>query len=193
MIPFIEEEIGRLLKSLMESFIKPNVMLSQRYMSDLIKIDVEDFQNHVPMNKVVIGFAANTALTKASTSEAKLAEFKYRSFLCYKSMVLKLETRTTSPCNSSLVIQLCCLNPQFMMNHPNSTVDKYECVLSSFIENKFVKPIECDDLLKQYKLLLRLLKLQHKESCLQHDFLNSVRIDSFMHGIIGNKDEYSKL
>jgi len=81
MIPFIEEEIGKLLKSLMESFIKPNVMLSRRYMSDLIKIDVEDVQSHVPMNKVVMGFAASTALTKASTSKAKLAEFNHQCFL----------------------------------------------------------------------------------------------------------------
>ena len=34
MIPFIEEELGKVLKSIMECFIKPSVILSKRYMSD---------------------------------------------------------------------------------------------------------------------------------------------------------------
>ena len=145
------------------------------------------------MNKVTIRFAASTALTKVDISEAKLAEFKLQCSVMYKTIVVKLQKRKSSQCNSSLVSQMCCLNPQFMINHPNNTIVKFEDVLTSMIENRFVKPVDCDDILKQYKLLLRLLRLEHRELCLEYDINKSLRIDSLFHGLLGNKVEYSSL
>jgi hypothetical protein len=193
MVPFMEYEIGKLLRSLMENFMKVNVLSNKKYMSDILKVDIEDSKNHIAMDKIIIGFAATASLTKALVSDVKLAEFKSQCLLCYKAIVLKIKNRATSPCNFNLVSQCCCLNPQYMLDHPNSTIDKIEDVLSTMIEHHFIKPIECDDLLKQYKALIRLLKLEHKEDCIHYDHARDMRIDAFFNGIIGNKTEYSKL
>ena len=76
MLPFIEEELGKIVKQLMEKFIKQSVISQNKYLSDLLKIDAESTENHVSMKKVVISFAANSILTKLKVTEAKLAEFK---------------------------------------------------------------------------------------------------------------------
>lgn len=193
MTPFMDQEISKLLKSVMERFIKKDILSQSRAMTSLLKIDVEDTTNHIPVKHVVIGFAAKTSLSSLDLSEAKVAEFKSQCLMAYQSIVLKFQRRKNSPCNSELVPYLSSLNPTYMVNHPNNTVVKFEAVLTTLIEKRFLMPAECDEIMKQYKCLINLIKIEKKEEFTEYDLRTDERLDKLFGEMIGMKKEYSEL
>lgn len=174
-------------------FIKPSILSSKKYISDLISIDCEDNNNCVTMKKVSISFAASECLKKLDISEAKLVEFKHACFNCYQCIMLKLVKRKSSPCNYSLISHLSCLSPRYIVTHANSNVEKFENVLSTIGEHGFVKVTDGDALLKEYKNFCKLLRLEKKDECLEYTCGKSKRVDVFFYEVIGTKDNYAKL
>lgn len=193
LVPFLNEELGLILKSLLEMFVKPSVIQSSKYIADLIKIDIEDTSNYLPTRKVCIGFASSEYLKRIDISEAVLSEFKLACQMCYKTIVVKLFKRGSSPCNYKLVSDIICLSPRYMINHPNSTIDKFEAVLSKFVHHKFVKMADGDDIMKQYKNTVKFMKEEKKKECGEYVCGKSKRIDEFFFELLGNLPEYGKL
>ena len=189
MAPFLAEDIYKILKDLMERFIKEEMLSNS--ISSLIEVDVENTKNHVENKKVKIGYAAKTCLSKEKTGEIKEAEFKSQSLDCFKSIVLKLKER--SPIKYKFVLYLRSLKPQYIINHPHATVSNFEKLLDSLIEFKFLNATECDTLLKQYKTFISLIRLEHKEKFTDFGLKSEDRLDLLFHSVIGNDKKFREL
>ena len=124
-------------------------------------VDVENTANHLPNKKISIGFVAATSLTAADVGIAEESEFRQQSFLCYKSIVAKLKER--SPIKHDFVLHLRSFSPQYIVNHPNSSVTHFEKSLTYLINTNFFKPTECDEMIKQYKNFIALVRLEFEE------------------------------
>ncbi|XP_061661395.1 uncharacterized protein LOC133492765 [Syngnathoides biaculeatus] len=70
MLPFLAKDMCTLIKTLMEKFIKPEVLFRRKKkkaasLSSLVKINVDDKSHWVDLSKVGIGFAAERLLLKS--------------------------------------------------------------------------------------------------------------------------------
>ena len=191
--PFIDEELGNILKSLMENFMKPNSLGSSRYASDLAQKDFEDETKHVQKSKVNGGFACSDSLRACELSEEKVKDFKSNILECYLAIVRKLINRSTSPCKIELVSLLSSLNPHYIMAHPNKTVEKFEMLLSALVKSKHRKQTECQDILDQYKKFVAFCRLEHREKFEKFKLLGTERLDALYSSIIGNNSDYCDL
>ena len=157
------------------------------------KIDIEDINNCVPVKKVVVGFAAREALLKVHLSEAALQEFKFYSMSCYKAMVSKLKERYTQE-SLSFINQLSSLNPLYIVNHPNSTVIKFENLLMTLTSKHYFVPEQCETFLKKYIEVIKRIRLECKEDCLVYSNpIRGIRLDKFFLNLIGYDKDYSDL
>lgn len=189
MAPFLSEEILKLMKEVMEKFIKTEHLSGS--VSSLIAVDVHDTNNHLANKKINIGFGATTSLATADVGIAKEAEFRQQCLDCYKSIRSKLKER--SPIKYDFVLSLRSFNPQYIIRHPNSTITNFENLLSCLINNKFYNPTECETLLKQYKKFVAYVRLDHKERFNEFDINSEDRLDVLYRDIIGEKADYSNL
>ena len=84
MAPFLAEEIHKMMKDLMEKFVKE---LLTNSISSLMEVDFSDKENHVENKNINIGFASNGYLSMVSVGEARKFEFRYQCLTCYESIV----------------------------------------------------------------------------------------------------------
>ena len=189
MAPFLAEEIHKIMKEIMEKFVKEELLTDS--ISLLIDVDVEEAKNHVETKKVKIGYAAKTCLSKADVGTTKETEFRYQALNCYKAIISKLKER--SPIKYKFVLYLRSLKPQYIIRHPNASVTNFGKLLDSLIELKFLSAAECDTLLKQYKGFLSLTRLEHREKFTDFGMKSEERLDVLFHSIIGNNTKFNEL
>jgi hypothetical protein len=185
MVPFLAQEVSKLMKSIMEIFIKKSLLPDNMSMTSILNVDVVDKKNHVLLKKVTIGFAAQTVLKNKNISTEKIEEFKQQILVCYKTFILKIKER--SPLKYEIARQLCCMDPRYMSSHPNSSTTKFEGLIATMIDKKFLKPEVCDKIVKQYKALLRKTKIENSEDFKNYDIKSSERLDVFFRELIGEK------
>ena len=157
-----------------------------------MNIDIYDTNNHVTNKKIEIGFAAKTCLIKEDLGIAIEAEFKHQCLLCYQSICFKLKDR--SPLKYEFVLALRSLSPQYINHHPNQTIIQFEKLLTHLITCKLCNPSECDVLMKEYKCMVNLIRLNHKEKFAEFNLKSeNDRLDTFYYDIIGEKAEFNEL
>ena len=71
-----------------------------------------------------------------------------------------MQERSTIKCE--IVNSLRSFSPNYIISHPDATIKKFEKALTSLINSKFLKPVECGLLLKQYKCFTTYVALEHK-------------------------------
>lgn len=112
MLLFIAQDLGIMVKELMEMFIKPEVTEEKASsLSGMIKIDVKKKEHWVDVCQVKTGFAAQRQLLKTNlASDRQKAEFRVdcRNFLV--ALVNKLLEK--SPIMYPLVRLMPCLDPR---------------------------------------------------------------------------------
>jgi len=189
MIPFLGEGVHKLINCVMENFIKRH-LISETSLSSVLKTDVTDAKNYLPLTKVEIGFAAQTALNKAAVSAESVDTFKQECLQCYKSLVLKLQER--SPLQFEIVRLLCCLNPKYISTHSASpSIAKFAGIMNAMIAKKFLGPKQCDQIANQYKAFVR--EKVTKELFCDYNVKTSKRLDAVIAELIGQDTEFREL
>jgi hypothetical protein len=95
-----------------------------------------------------VEFAAHTALQVAQVTDDNEEEFKEKYLLCYQTLIKKLKDR--SPLKYEFARQLCCLNPQYLVNHPNGSTHKFDGTRVCVINKKFIEPSLCDNIANSF-------------------------------------------
>ena len=75
-MPFLAQEISKILKTMMKKFIKKHSLSNDISMTPILKIDVGDSKNQGSIEKVVVGFAALKELEKENISKENTEELK---------------------------------------------------------------------------------------------------------------------
>ncbi|KAK5867790.1 hypothetical protein PBY51_012251 [Eleginops maclovinus] len=122
----------------MEKFVKPSVMMSATNTLKLLKVDHEEQDNHVDVNKVKVGLATERALVehvKNSGAERLRLEFRQNCKLFLVKMVSKLFEK--APVKYPLVRSLSVLDPRVLLKNKELSSQKLTTVLG--VKNKINK------------------------------------------------------
>ena len=79
-----------------------------------------------------------------------------------------------------------------MVQHPNSTIAKFEKVLTLMMSKKYLNGDECDELRKQFKCFVRSLKYEKCEMFREFN-LHTSSLDDLFYTTVGSNEEYKKL
>ena len=188
MAPFLAEEIHKMMKDLMEKFVKKELLSNS--ISSLMEVDFSDKENHVENKNINIGFAAKGYLSKASVGDARKFEFRHQCLTCYEGILSKLKER--SPIKYEFVLHLRSLSPHYIITHPNGSIKCFEKILECLINYKYLNAADCDCILKEYKSLISEIRLEHKERFSEFN-LKSDRLDSLFYDLIGVNPKYKTL
>ena len=190
MVPFLGQEIAKLLKAMMENFMKKDSLPENISLSSLLKVDVKSRSHHLSIEKVFIGFNTKCILSEVEISDEQKVLFKEECVRCYTTLINKIKER--SPLKFEFVRQLSCLCPNYMVQHPNSTIAKFEKVLTLMMSKKYLNGDECDELRKQFKCFVRSLKYERCEMFRQFN-LHTSSLDDLFYTTVGSNEEYKKL
>ena len=188
MIPFICEDLFRIVKGLMDHFIKSEVMLNITQVEDLVKIDINNKENYCKNKEIVVGFVAGKELkillSAKKVSERQALEFRNecRSFLV--SVINEMTEKT--PLKYPLAKHLSCFDPRAMARDEAGSKRKMKSLLNALVSAKRLNVSQCDEILWQYSEYLDTVakvKMQYRE------FDPYVRLDSLLSENMGRQPQ----
>ena len=189
MMPFVEQELLNVLKSLLENFVKPSKLGDSPTLLEMFSVDLEEESNLIECRKVTIGLGAKEEILRLTLSEQKMREFKSECLKCYKAITEKLKSRFGME-TIDVLTNLSALSPRFIFNHPNKSISRFENLLIYLIRKKLVKSERGDQILSQYKDVNRKVRSERKHESLEYA-PTKTRLDSFFNELIGGDPEYA--
>ena len=192
MSPFVDYELTKLLKSLMQEFVKASKLGTSPTVQEMLAIDLDDPNNVVLCTKVGVGIATKEQLNKLELSEAKLREFMFQCLSCYKAIVMKIKERMSQE-TVMLVGYLGSINPKYIYDHPNQTVLRFEKLIIYLIQHRIVASGEGDAILQQYKDLVTKVRSEKRKESSKFSPSDTSRVDNFFTELIGSDPEFKGL
>ena len=193
MVPFLGEDLYDLQKSVMNRFIKSEIMATLKTGEKLLTLKIADNENHVNTKKVDIGFSAEKilkgALEKKNISEKQEFEFRSECKSCLLAFSEKLSNK--SPLRYNLVHHLSFLNPKEMVQSKNKCIEKMKKCLVCLNEINRVSEQDCDDIVRQYEKFLNDVIQKDKVSFENFDKYNG-RLDTFLYNRNSKERTYDK-
>ena len=188
---FLAEHIAGMIKSFGDKFIKKQHLTNTLAMSSILNFEFEDSKKIMNSKQVVIGFAAQAAMENSNATEQAEKDFKQTCVVLYQRLIKKLQDR--SPLKYTFARQLCCLNPQYLVNHPHGSLTKFDGMMLEMIQKKYFKPDHCDNISKQFRCLSNKINLERKEEFKEYNPISGKRIDVLFYELIGEKTNYREL
>ena len=156
MMAFLANDLFDLLKSLMTSVIKADVMTKTKTIVQLCEIDVTDTANQLHYKKVDIGYSAENAVKKLVQGKkvSELGEKKFRESA--KAFIVTILSRllNKSPLQYSLVRNMMCLDPRRMASKQEDCTEKMKRVLNTLVQANRLPEDDCDVIRQQYRKYL---------------------------------------
>lgn len=150
MLPFMSISLYTLLKSLMNRFLKSELVGEATSALKILKLKPTDKEQQVDYQKVDVGFVAQKFLKEQSSklSERQVLQFKMECKDFLARTVAKLLDKT--PINYRLVRSMSCLDPRLMASEKESCVNKMKRILEILVEARRLKSAECDEVTYQF-------------------------------------------
>ncbi|XP_030847404.1 uncharacterized protein LOC115926629 [Strongylocentrotus purpuratus] len=150
MLPFLAEDLTRMLASLMQRFLKlDRSTITSPY--KIMQVDVSSEAIQLPLAKLDIGFYTEKKLkdlkAKNIISELKVLEFRTQAKKFLAAMTRKLIERC--PLKYALVRNIGCLSPKNMAKDKENSTAKLKRVLNTLSDAHRLKD-SCDDILREY-------------------------------------------
>ena len=191
MMPYISDELLKILINLLSRFIKKPVLDTAR---NIVKIDFDKKENIVSPDKVDVGFAAKQVVDDAEknkkASKLQVYEFHQECIMFLQKMTEKLLERC--PLKFATVRALNALDPKFIANYPEKAIEKMETILQKLMNTKWLTPSKCDDALQEFKVWVREMEVHHPAEL--HDFqYKTNRLDDFYHCYMGNHEQFGTI
>ena len=191
MIPFISGDIYKLLKSLMNRFVKPALMKEVKSVSDLTKIDISRNDNIVDYSKIDVGFVTENALKDLGkkVTDKQLLEFRLACKHWLKASATKLLEKTAV--QFPLAHNLSFLDPRLISQTDKNKV-RLKSILRLLVQNSRVNESDVDDILQQYiDYAGKMIETELKRFT---DFEpGKCRVDTLMFETMEDKEMYSKV
>lgn len=191
MMPYISDELQKILTNLLNRFVKKSVLDTTR---NIVKVDFNKKENIVSPDKVDVGFAAKQVVDDAEkskkASKLQVYEFHQECITFLQKMTEKILERC--PLKFATIRALNAIDPKFIASHPEKAIEKMETILQKLMNTKWLSPTKCDDALQEFKLWVREMEL-HNPSVLKEFNFKGNRLDDFYYSYMGNHEQYSTL
>lgn len=194
MIPFLGGDLCSVITSVMDRFIKPDVMVNATTVSKLMSIDLADKSTLMHANKVDVGFSADKLLkellSSKKISEKRELEFRMDCRQCLQTLAGKLQGKC--PLQYTLVRNMDCLDPREMASNQDSCIKKLKRILKVLTDSKRVHENDCDDILKQYRMYISETVPKRRADFTDFDRATG-RVDTLFHETMAGEKAYQKL
>lgn len=194
MLPFLSLDLTKMLRSLMEKFIKLSVINNTTTTLKLLEVDYANPVNHVDVTKLRVGFVTEQVLEenlKNNPNAEKLRlEFKQDCQLFLVKMVSMLLEK--SPLKNLLVRSLSFLDPRVLLESKEKNVQKLKTILRLLVEAGRVEEKCCDEVLMEFAHFCD-RSLMSKPDAFRNFDPESGRLDEFYHERLSNKAEFRHL
>ena len=129
MVPFLCEDLHRMVRGLLQRFVKPDILNDANTVQKLLKLDVDDTATHVSYKKIDVGFAAEDDLRQlgSKVSSRQVMDFRMNSISFVQTTVKKILLK--APIKYALVRNLSCLDPRCLATERNASITKMRNVL----------------------------------------------------------------
>ena len=150
MLPFMSTSLYIMLKSLINRFIKGELVTEATSPLKIVKLKPTDKEQHLDYQKVDVGFVAQQMLKEKSAklSERQVLQFRMECKDFLAKTASKLLDKTTK--NYRLIINMSCLDPRLMASEREGCVNKMKRVLEILVEAHRLKADECDEVVYQF-------------------------------------------
>ena len=150
MLPFMSLSLYTLLKSLLNRFIKSELVIEATSPLKILKLKPTDKEQQLDYQKVDVGFVAQQMLKEKSgkLSERQVLQFRMECKDFLAKTASKLLDKT--PINYRLVRNMSCLDPRLMASEKEGCVNKMKRVLAILVEAHRLKADECDEVIYQF-------------------------------------------
>ena len=197
MLPFLGDDLHRMLKSVMSRVIKNSVLKEHGATPQgLMKMDISDKSNQCTAHKVDLGFVATEQLKKLvaakKVTDKQVLELKME----WKESVLTIlkHRRLKSPLGYRTVSALQCLNPQMLVSKPEKCIEKFQVVLKALVNTKKLKECDVDLTKQQFVSFLDEEVPQHVSRLNSFDHTKEGHhIDKLFYDMLASKKSYEKL
>ena len=186
-IPYLAEDLTKMMRTLMSRIVKPDVMKSADNSTKLFKIDLSKSESMLPLKKIDFGFVADSELQLRPGSELARREFREKGREFIVTIIGRLKVK--SPLQYSLVRDISCLTPEALSANPDGQMIKFRRVVRILKEANHVKLADCDDIVGEFKEFADSVAQSPKFS--QSD--RTERLDTLYHESVGMNKKYSKL
>jgi len=152
LIPFLASDLEKLLRTVMNRFMKESVITSAKTFTQLVKVDISLDKNRRLCKELDVGIVTRREMNelkqkgKLSNEEKKHFEFDCKAFLTRTTLKL-LEK---CPLKFPMVRFLRCLDPQVIGGAASTSVRLFERLLSSLLDARMVSETEVDLLKREY-------------------------------------------
>lgn len=164
LLPFLGDELGNVVKSLMNRFIKKEVLADADTVLKLTKIDCDDKKNYRDYKQIDIGFAANKVLQEAPNTVSDLQKMTFRMGCCKFLAAMTSKLLERSPLKYGLVRNLNCLVPKNMATVPEDCRKAFNKVLETLLTKKHFRASQCDEAGRQFsKFCDQIVKVKSSE------------------------------
>lgn len=150
MLPFMSISLYTLLKSLLNRFIKGELVTEATSPLKILRLKPTDKEQQLDYQKVDVGFVAQHMLKEKSgkLSERQVLQFRMECKDFLAKTASKLLDKT--PINYQLVRSMSCLDPRLMASEKEGCVKKMKRVLEILVEAHRLKADECDEVIYQF-------------------------------------------
>lgn len=194
MMPFMAEELERVMRNLMMRFIKKTVLDESTSGSQLARIDIFKEDNLVNPKKIDTGYAVKAIIQELeknkSASQLQMYQFKNDCKTFLQSILVKLMERC--PLKYQLVRYLAALNPKHIASEPEEAEDKFGKLLGKLLSHRWLDASSCDEANAQYVKLVNDVKLYHKDE-FKGFSPGHQPLDSFWYQMLGEKEGFELL
>ena len=190
MAPFLYDDIGHLLRSLMNRFVKKAVLKEADTVFKLCKINVSSKESRCTYNEVDIGVAATKALNAGKLADNEKMAFRMEclEFLC--AMVSKIVERR--PLKYEIVRSISCFVPSTIATSQVTAERRMKKLVEVLYEAGHISAITADKSKEQFTALCS--KASNDLNAKFSGFVRAEhRLDKFYYDLIGNDVEFSEL
>lgn len=145
LLPFLHEEVFKIMKSLASRIVKKNVMEKIDSGTKLKNLDMDKEENLKHFDKIDVGFGAKSCLKKVKEIDLQLFKSDCKKFLLaiYKKLAEK------SPLKRRFVLGASCINPSIMTNEYLREL-RAKVAIEEFVATNQISPADGDKTLREY-------------------------------------------
>ena len=177
MVPFLSNVLEGMTRKIMNLFIRKEVMIEANTPHKLIKIDVEEVQNRLPVDMVNPGTAVKAILRSKEITDGAKHQFRKDCVAFLTNLILKLQER--SPLKYLIVRCSSSLSPVNMVQNQQKATSQFASLVEKLHQVDHVLPSVADSAKEEFEKFLSSLDAPTKEEFLQFDFSKS-RVDEFL-------------
>lgn len=189
-LPFMHADLEKLLRDLLEQFVKSDVLKEAKTSYKLVNIDIDKFENLLSAAKVSIGVSAKSDLERSDASDKDKLVFKNDCRKFMQSLAKKIIER--SPLKYKLVKAIGCLAPARMYADSDKCKEEMKTCLSVLLDNHHVTKVRVERASHQFSSFLRDAKKYHKKELKDFDMKKN-RLDHLLRDLMGSDGDYADI